>query len=494
MKWILVLQSNIDVETSNKYEAIFTWATIFIIFIVAFIHFGRKWNFKRQYRRWKDDFDRVEEIYQPVSKVKAQPLKPVDTGLIAAGSQSELLGKAQKRRKAESPIDVYDSRKSTVEAILALPRAVPYIEPHTHLQIPFLYDGKEWHSLPLSTDECAVVCGARRRGKGNALQLLALSALLNDPKELQVWVLDLKQGLDYGFCKQFDHARLYADGEEQNVDGSLAQGYLQVLIEMRRREAILAKAGKRNIYEYNRTAKVKLPLLLLICDEVADLPTKFPEGWAEEQTENVAQLMVGGLQGALQSIARLSGAAGIILVAATQRPTRDVLDGQIQANTPNRIVLGLANSKDTPVAFSLGGGEKALYEPSLINEPGIAVYRSPSFEVIGRVPEISETVRDELISRIAIRYPRTKTLDKFIASGIGIEHLNSSRFTFDTGNDTDIDTSDTTENNKGLPERTVKALSNWKAGKKLSQNDILALLRMNRNKAIELLDSISDNE
>ncbi len=326
------------------------------------------------------------------------PAKPVRRGITPARAMP-----AKVSQPVPTRLDAKDQTRLMLEA---LPARTVYQPPQQLLTIPFMRDTKQWYSLRVAPDECAVICGARRMGKGNFLQLLALSLLAHDPERMHVWVLDLKGGMDYQFCRDMAHARLYADGDHS--DGGLALGYLSVVREMRRREALITAARKRNIHEYNAVADVPLPYLAVICDEVADLPTSYPAGMLDNEPENILQCTVGGLEGTLRSLARLSGASGIILYVATQRPTRDVLDGQIQANTPNRIIFGLANDKDSAVAYSTT--KPTLYDPSAIDRAGVAVFKTPTSEVIGVVPEMTDRVIDGIARTLADRYPRTETL------------------------------------------------------------------------------------
>lgn len=278
---------------------------------------------------------------------------------------------------------------ATLAALERLPVAASVRMPEYDTGRLYLMDGgygTGWLDIRLRADECICIAGSRRAGKSNLLQLLTLSALTLGPKQVRVWVLDGKNGLDYGFAHQLDHARLYADGCD-SADGGLMAGYQAALAEMRERNRLIGAAGFRNINEYNAHAEGdKLPLLLLVCDEVGDLNSE-------------------GKQ-ALEELARLSGAAGIILAVATQRPTADVLSSQVQANTPVRICLKVATAKYTSVALALGPGEQSRYEPSLFPSAGIALLRFNGQEQIGRVPELTLDRRQRWISVLRELYPR----------------------------------------------------------------------------------------
>lgn len=79
--------------------------------------------------------------------------------------------------------------------------------------------------------------------------------------------------------------------------------------------------------------------------------------------DEVADLMACDKQGMETSIARLAAkarAAGIHLVLATQRPSRDVITGTIKANLPTRIAFRLPSQVDSKTILDEIGAESLL--------------------------------------------------------------------------------------------------------------------------------------
>jgi len=79
--------------------------------------------------------------------------------------------------------------------------------------------------------------------------------------------------------------------------------------------------------------------------------------------DEVADLMACDRQGMETSIARLAAkarAAGIHLVLATQRPSRDVITGTIKANLPTRIAFRLPSQVDSKTILDEIGAESLL--------------------------------------------------------------------------------------------------------------------------------------
>jgi len=125
--------------------------------------------------------------------------------------------------------------------------------------------------------------------------------------------------------------------------------------EMDKRYQKLATAGVRNIEGYNRNKQgdEKLPYLILIIDELADLmATGFDE------VEHI-----------LCRLAQLARATGIHLVVATQRPSVDVVTGLIKANFPTRISFAVTSQVDSRTILDIGGAEKLLGAGDMLYMP-----------------------------------------------------------------------------------------------------------------------------
>ena len=116
--------------------------------------------------------------------------------------------------------------------------------------------------------------------------------------------------------------------------------------EMDRRYRLFARATARNIEAYNaaRSGPDRVPYIVLIIDELADLMMSAPI-----QVEK-----------AITRLAQLARATGIHLVVATQRPSVDVITGLIKANIPARIAFATASAVDSRTILDMSGAEKLL--------------------------------------------------------------------------------------------------------------------------------------
>ncbi|KPK20915.1 MAG: cell division protein FtsK, partial [Dehalococcoidia bacterium SG8_51_3] len=125
--------------------------------------------------------------------------------------------------------------------------------------------------------------------------------------------------------------------------------------EMDQRYQKLASAGARNIegYNKNRQGSDKMPYMVLIIDELADLMmTSFDE------VEHI-----------LCRLAQLARATGIHLVVATQRPSVDVVTGLIKANFPTRISFAVTSQVDSRTILDGAGAEKLLGRGDMLYMP-----------------------------------------------------------------------------------------------------------------------------
>ena len=125
--------------------------------------------------------------------------------------------------------------------------------------------------------------------------------------------------------------------------------------EMDLRYQKLAAAGARNIegYNKNRTGSDKMPNIVLIIDELADL---MMAGF--DEVEHI-----------LCRLAQLARAIGIHLVVATQRPSVDVVTGLIKANFPTRISFAVTSQVDSRTILDMVGAEKLLGKGDMLYMP-----------------------------------------------------------------------------------------------------------------------------
>jgi S-DNA-T family DNA segregation ATPase FtsK/SpoIIIE len=167
--------------------------------------------------------------------------------------------------------------------------------------------------------------------------------LHNTPDDLRIILVDPKRVELTGY-NGIPHLLSPVVVEIERVIGALQW----MTREMDKRYHLFAQVGSRNINDYNAKMKAqgakKLPLLVIVIDELADLMMIAP----------------GETEGTITRLAQLARATGIHMILATQRPSVDVVTGLIKANFPARIAFAVASNTDSRVILDQPGAERLL--------------------------------------------------------------------------------------------------------------------------------------
>ncbi|MFN3567908.1 MAG: DNA translocase FtsK, partial [Caldimicrobium sp.] len=114
--------------------------------------------------------------------------------------------------------------------------------------------------------------------------------------------------------------------------------------EMERRYNLFEELSVRNLESYNEEFEEKLPYIVIIIDELADLMVI-----SSREVETL-----------LTRLAQMARAAGIHLIVATQRPSVDVITGLIKANFPARLSFQVTSKVDSRTILDTQGAERLL--------------------------------------------------------------------------------------------------------------------------------------
>ncbi len=211
--------------------------------------------------------------------------------------------------------------------------------------------GGEAVAADLSKMPHLLIAGATGSGKTVCLNSIICCLLMhNIPSDVQFIMVDPKR-VELTPFNSIPHL-----ATPVIVDTSKALGTLRWLNqEMDKRYQKLATVGVRNIegYNKNKTGEEKLPYLVLIIDELADL---MMAGF--DEVEHI-----------LCRLAQFARANGIHLVVATQRPSVDVVTGLIKANFPTRVSFAVTSQVDSRTILDMVGAEKLLGRGDMLYMP-----------------------------------------------------------------------------------------------------------------------------
>jgi len=185
-----------------------------------------------------------------------------------------------------------------------------------------------------------LIAGATGAGKSVGINTIIASILYNaTPEEVRFLMVDPKR-IELSGYEGIPHLL-----HPVVVDPKLASRALNWAVrEMERRYRLLEEARVKSFDSYNETSSDKLPYIVVIVDELADL------------------MMVASkdVEAAIARLAQMARAAGIHLILATQRPSVDVLTGLIKANFPTRISFKVSSKIDSRTILDASGAEHLL--------------------------------------------------------------------------------------------------------------------------------------
>ena len=204
--------------------------------------------------------------------------------------------------------------------------------------------GQDTSGAPVIQDLASMphmlIAGATGSGKSVCINSVVATLLLTKkPDELRMLMVDPKR-VELTPFNGIPHLIMPVIVDVEQVNVAL-KGLMR---EMLRRYKQMEDVGARNIASYNNKAKDRMPFLVLVVDELADL------------------MMAGGfeIEQNLVRLAQLGRATGIHLVLATQRPSVNVVTGLLKANVPVRAAFSVASQVDSRVILDAIGAEKLL--------------------------------------------------------------------------------------------------------------------------------------
>ncbi len=207
-----------------------------------------------------------------------------------------------------------------------------------------------------------LIAGSTGSGKSVGINMIISSLLYTKhPSEVKFAMVDPKK-IELSFYNKLRKHYLAVSPDLDEEIITAPQNAVLMLksveYEMEKRYDKLAKAGVRNIVDYNKKIKdpktrphdtdtIKhhpIPYIIVVVDELADLMITAGRDVEEPITR----------------LAQLARAVGIHLVLATQRPSVNVITGVIKANFSSRIAYQVATKIDSRTILDMNGAEQLL--------------------------------------------------------------------------------------------------------------------------------------
>lgn len=291
--------------------------------------------------------------------------------------------------------------------------------------------GKDIFGTPMITDLAKMphllIAGATGSGKSVAVNAFLMSLLYNaTPEDVRIILVDPKV-VELQMYEGVPHLLLPVVYDPKHAAAALRWS----VEEMERRYELLARFGTRNIVGYNQRVDRllgkrassggmlepdtkpnerdddlsepdgetlrRLPYLVIVLDEFADL------------------MMVASkdVETAVARLAQKARAAGIHLVMATQRPSKEVITGLIKANFTSRISFRVSSKVDSRIILDQGGADSLLGY-------GDMLYLKPGSSILTRVhgPFVSEEEVQRVVDHLKTQGDPDYDMD-ILQSGIG---------------------------------------------------------------------------
>jgi S-DNA-T family DNA segregation ATPase FtsK/SpoIIIE len=223
------------------------------------------------------------------------------------------------------------------------------VETQGAVEIPIGYGHEGLMTLVFNDQVSALLVGGYP-GSGKSVflrQAIVNLILTKSPADLNLHLVDLKNGVEFEMFRKVEHVAGFAKDETGAL--KLFNRLEQLTIE---RYHTLGKAGVVNVTEYNKR-RTKMNHHLVVIDEYANL---------RENKE---------IQAKVDKLLRICRAVGIYFIICTQRPSAETVPGLIKANTQAVLAFAVKNQVNSRILLD---NDKAAD----IEIPGRAIYQQGS--------------------------------------------------------------------------------------------------------------------
>ena len=225
--------------------------------------------------------------------------------------------------------------------------------PHTNLLPLNLGVDSQGHDYREDLTKCPhlLIAGSTGGGKSVLMNVIIASLMFwRRPDEVQFALSDTKR-LDYPHLEYTPKGHMWAPAANSQYTSWELMDKLQE--ESERRLSVIGCWRCQNVAQYNEKNPTKLPYILFCIDELATVLG------GKRGESKIAQQKLG-------AIVQTSRATGIHVVAATQRPSVDVIDGTTKNNFPARLSFKLGSQIDSRTVLDEPGAEHLLTQGDML--------------------------------------------------------------------------------------------------------------------------------
>jgi hypothetical protein len=258
--------------------------------------------------------------------------------------------------------------------------------------IPIGKAGKEEMHFRLGNDSVvhhALVGGATGTGKTILLHNIILNAAeLYSPEDLQMILMDFKEGTEFACYEGLPHMRVLSIASELHFGHSVFEWLVG---ERMRRATLFKKAGVANLADYMKKTEQKLPRILVLMDE-------FQRVLADPSIGSQVSML-------LDDIVRTGRSFGINLILSTQSLANVQMESSTLTSLGLRVCLRLSEQETTkflnhdnsvPTGFNRPG--QALYNETEGRPEGNAEFQV-AFVDVSEIPNRCRALREREAQR-----------------------------------------------------------------------------------------------
>ena len=265
---------------------------------------------------------------------------------LALATNGDVEIEAPIRGKSLVGVEVPNNKIATVGLREAI-TSKAFFNPDAYLSIILGKDiSGEMHVGDIKSMTHMLIAGATNSGKSVCLNAILTGILYKySPEDVRLILVDPKM-VELSVYNGLPHLLV----PNAIIDPEQVVSALKWLDrEMERRLELFSKVGSRDLQGYNGrvSADEKLPIIILVIDEFADIMMQ-------------SQKIGSEMEEYISRIARMARAVGIHMILATQRPSAEYITGAIKANIPTRIAFRTDSALNSRIILDSVGAEKLL--------------------------------------------------------------------------------------------------------------------------------------